>query len=133
MYSSESSLDTNLLVRFYANDTPAQREKVQKLLTENCAFYICDVVATEIVHVLSKTYNEPRDNIRDFFNDLQKIPNIFFESSFLLEVLEFWAAHPALSFVDCYAATFAEKNNKEPLLTFDKKLSNQHLSAKLLS
>ncbi|MDR2965363.1 MAG: hypothetical protein LBU88_06275 [Treponema sp.] len=41
--------------------------------------------------------------------------------------------HPKLSFVDCYLDVVARKTGAIPLLTFDKKMSNQLSSTKLLA
>ena len=70
----------------------------------------------EIVDILMKIFEKKNVLVSDFVMET---------------VLPFYAEHPALSFVDCYAAFEAEKKGWEPLYTFDKKLANQHPSAKM--
>ena len=129
----KSSLDTNLICRFLLNDVPAQREKVKSLLLdESQEFYVNDAVVAEVEHVLNKVYTWSHERIQENLSFFFSIENVRPESPYISEVLEFYKNHPSLSYVDCYSAFFAENNNKEPLYTFDKKLSNQHPSAKLL-
>lgn len=128
-----SSLDTNLILRYALGDVPEQSKKVQKLLSDSSQdFYICDLVLAEVIFNLQKQASSRKD-IVEFLHDLFSLDNIHPESPFIESVLDFYAEHPALSFVDCYSASKAEFTNKEPLLTFDKKLSKQHPSAKLLA
>ena len=133
VYNSESSLDTNLLLRFLLGDVPAQTEKVVALLSrEDCLFFVSDVIFVELVHVLSNVLAFSRPEVRALLSVLFKLKNLSFQSPFLLELLDFYIDHPSLSFVDCYSAFLSESLKKESLLTFDKKLSSQSLSAKLL-
>ena len=48
-------------------------------------------------------------------------------------VFPFYLKHPKLSFNDCMLGALAELNKAEPLYTLDKKLANQHLSAKMIA
>ncbi|MBR3180655.1 PIN domain-containing protein [Candidatus Saccharibacteria bacterium] len=129
----KSSLDTNLICRLIIGDVPAQREKAKHLLSDiSHSFYVNDVVVAETIFVLSSVYCLEREKISEDLKNLFSLPNVSPESPFILDALDFYASHPSLSFVDCYSAFFAEANNKEPLLTFDRKLSRQHPSAKSL-
>ena len=48
-----------------------------------------------------------------------------------MSIVQF-SLHPKLSFEDCYLATSAELSDAKPLWTFDRKLANQALAAKLV-
>ena len=128
----ESSLDANLIIHYLLDDVPGQRQKVIDLLNDiEQNFYINDLVFSEVIYVL-KGYKLPRDKILNSIKAFVSRKNVFLESNLSLIALEYYASHPSLSFVDCYSAFWAEKHHKEPLLTFDKKLSAQHPSAKYL-
>ena len=112
--SYNSSLDTNLLVRLAIGDIPEQRQKVLDLLNKHPdqTFYICDVVVAETIYVLGSNYEQTREEIREFFQGLFSVGNIHPESPYILDVLDFFVDHPALSFVDCYSAAHAEAVKK---------------------
>ena len=130
------SLDANLLVHFILGDDPAQRQKVLRLLSaNNTIHHLSDLAISETIYVLEKIYQQTRSEISQEFsyffetygtslNYNQKLFNLVFPS---------YVKHLSLSFNDICLAYYAELNSAEPLWTFDKKLSAQHSSAKLLA
>lgn len=125
-----SSLDTNIIMRYIWHDIPGQREKAIALMDdETQTFYISDLVISEVIFNL-KSANFPRKTIVSILNAIFEKKNIVISDLVKDDVLPFYETHPALSFVDCYAASEAEKKHWEPLWTFDRKLVNQHPSAK---
>ena len=125
-----SSLDTNVLMRYIWKDVPGQREKAAALMDdEDQTFYISDLVIAELVFNL-KMENLRRKTIAAVIGNIIVKKNIKVNPMVADEVLPYFEKHPALSFVDCYAAFEAEKLGREPLWTFDRKLVNQHPSAK---
>lgn len=128
-----SSLDTNILMRYIWKDVPGQREKAIKLLDDtDQIFYISDLVIAEIVFNL-KADHLRRKTIVKILESIFSKQNIRVNPMIADIVLPFYSEHPALSFVDCMAAFYAEKEGKEPLWTFDRKLASQHPSAKRLN
>lgn len=126
------TLDTNIVLRYIWKDVPEQREKVEKLLNdEETMFCIPDCVIPEVIYNLQQSYVR-RSSIVGVLYELAERKNIQISPFVLDTVLPFFAEHPALSFVDCYAAFEAEKKGREPLLTFDKKLAKQHPSAQMV-
>lgn len=126
------TLDTNIVLRYIWKDVPGQREKVEKLLDEeNSMFYIPDFVVSEVIFNLQQS-NLRRSSIVGTLYELAERKNIEINSFVMDTVLPFFAEHPALSFVDCYAAFEAEKKGRAPLLTFDRKLVNQHQSVRMV-
>ncbi|MBQ3347969.1 PIN domain-containing protein [Candidatus Saccharibacteria bacterium] len=126
-----SSLDTNILLRYIWRDVPSQQASVNRLFDDTSQrFYISDMVVAELIFNLQNDkmkHNEIVDILMKIFEKKNVVV-----SDFVMEtVLPFYAEHPALSFVDCYAAFEAERKGWEPLYTFDKKLANQHPSAKM--
>lgn len=125
-----SSLDTNVLLRYIWGDVPAQQRKAVKLLSdESQVFYVSDLVVAEVIFNL-QVRQVPRDVIAKIISEVTALKNVRISEVITEQILPFYQEHPALSFVDCYAAFMAENDGAEPLWTFDKKLANQHPSAK---
>lgn len=128
--SMNSSLDTNLLLRLIWRDLPDQYQKVVELLDdESQTFYISDLVVAEVVFNLQMK-DLPRATIVSIIQKIAEKKNVEINDFITETILPYFAEHPALSFVDCYAAFEAEKKGREPLWTFDRRLANQHPSAK---
>ena len=128
-----ASLDTNILLRYILKDIPSQVKKTEELLRDKSQiFYISDLVLAEVIFNL-QSVNMPRKNIVEILTLIFNLSNIRVNHAILDQALPFYLNHPALSFVDCMAAFYAEKERKEPLWTFDRKLASQHPSAKRLS
>lgn len=126
------SLDTNILLRYIWRDVPKQREKAIEMMDDKSrTFYISDLVLSEVIFNLKHDHLR-RSTIVGVLNSLFQKKNVIVNDFVKYSVLPFYAEHPALSFVDCYAVFEAEKKNYTPLLTFDKKLANQHKNAKLV-
>ena len=128
-----SSIDTNIVLRFILNDVPEQRKKAIKLFDDTSqTFSLSELSIAEIIFTL-QGLNFSRNQIVNNLNYFLSMKNIRVSNRILLErALSFYESHPALSFIDCYLAFLAEENGTEPLWTFDRKLSNQHPSAKPL-
>lgn len=125
-----SSLDTNIIMRYIWRDVPGQREKAIALMDDNDqTFYISDLVISEVIFNL-KSAKLQRKAIVGILSAIFEKKNIVVSDLVKNIVLPFYETHPALSFVDCYAAAEAEKKHWEPLWTFDRKLASQHPSAK---
>lgn len=126
-----SSLDTCIIMRYIWNDVPEQAQKVNLLLNDKeKSFYISDLVVSELVYNL-QVANLRRSSIVGVLHELAERKNIHISSFITDLVLPFFLEHPALSFTDCYVAFEADKKGRMPLLTFDRKLANQHPCAKM--
>ena len=127
-----ASLDTNILMRYIWKDVPGQREKAIALLDDETEiFCISDLVISEVVFNL-KSSRLHRKSIVGIIEAIISKSNIHISPFVADEVIPFYATHPALSFIDCYAACEAKNNDADPLWTFDRKLASQHPAAKLL-
>lgn len=126
------SLDTCMIMRYIWGDVPEQAQKVNALLNdEEKIFYISDLVVSEVIYNM-QVADLRRSSIVGVLYELAERKNIEISSFVVDTVLPFFAEHPALSFVDCYTAFEAEKKGRAPLLTFDRKLANQHPSVEMV-
>jgi predicted nucleic-acid-binding protein len=117
-----TSLDTNVMLRLFLNDVPAQTKKAQEMIDKNDDIYLTDVVVVEIIFVLEKTMNIDREIICGLFKDLLSTKIV--HSHLVPAAISKYENYPALSIVDCYAATETEVYHNQ-LVTFDKKLAVQ--------
>lgn len=121
------AIDTNILVRLFANDDPSQSAQAAQLFAAEDVF-VPKTVMLETEWVLRFSYNLPRTTIAAALGKLMSA------SSVTVEGVE--AVHAA---VDAYAAgmDFADalhlcsSGSAEKFLTFDKKLSRAAARAKV--
>ena len=132
--TNTASLDTSLIIRVLTRDDFKKCKKVLGLLASGDYFILSDLALYETVYVLEVVYEKPRGEIVDLINFfLTRYDDVVqYNRELTSVVFPFYLAHPKLSFADCCLATMAELDNAEPLFTFDKKLAQQHPSAKLL-
>lgn len=132
-FSTQESLDTNIILRLILNDVPAQRRKaVELLLRPDVVYQVPDLVITEAVYVLQEK-DKTRAEIVTMLEGLFKPLNIVVNLELFEQVLPMYLEHPKLSFNDCYLAALAATNEAEPLWTFDQALAKQSPTAKLVA
>lgn len=129
------SLDTNILLRLILGDIPSQRQKIVKQLFSrpNDKFKVSDTVLIEAMFVLERYYHLTRPEIADILTDMVQHPKLSCNSVLFRQILADYSIHTGLSVEDVYLAHLAKVENAIPLWTFDKKLSSQMPSAKLLT
>lgn len=119
-------IDTNILLRFFIKDVPHQAEEARKVFKQaekgEVKLIIPQIVIFEIVFQLIKLYKFEKEKVieaikvilnTDYF-DVQD--NEIFQES----LKKFNLAN--ISFVDCFIASYSEKQKGE-VFTFDKKLT----------
>lgn len=119
-----TSLDTNIVLRFLLDDVPEQSQKATNLIESNAALYVTDVVVVETVYVLEKVFELSRSDICELMLGFLGFSNVVHNPRFLINAVELYTEHPALSIVDCYACEEARSYNNE-LITLDKRLITQ--------
>ena len=129
------SLDTNIIVRLLVSDNLEACKKVLNLLDQKMSFVVSDIAISETIYVLENVYKKSREEIVDLLNFFltRFSDKVKYNRTLTAAAFPFYLAHPKVSFNDCCLASYAEIDNAEPLMTFDKKLASQHPSAKLLA
>jgi predicted nucleic-acid-binding protein len=75
------AIDTNVLVRYLAQDDDAQFRKVLKMLNrKRASFFVCDLVLVETDWVLRSLYDWTGEEVADAFARLTTIHNLAFEN-----------------------------------------------------
>lgn len=118
-----TSLDTNVVLRFLLNDVPEQTDKAAKVIVSD-KVYVTDVVTVETIYVLEKVIELSRQDIVKLVTDFLGFANVVHNPYFLLDAIDLYKQHSALSIVDCYATAEAKAYNNK-LVTFDKRLVTQ--------
>ncbi len=119
------SLDTNVVLRLLVQDIPEQTQQAVALVERAAQMAVADVVFVESAHVLERYYRLSRLDIDELLRSFMQLEVINCNRSMLRQALEYFTAHPALSFEDCCLAVYAELDDAQPLYTFDKKLAAQ--------
>jgi len=120
------AVDTNLLVRLFVADEPAQAQKVRALFDQHAdedgALWVADIVLVELVWALDRVYARPRAQIAAAVQALAGNATVQLESAAgVREAVALYAAGPA-DFADCLLAVKAAKAGCDALRSFDKKM-----------
>ncbi|HEY1646267.1 MAG TPA: PIN domain-containing protein [Candidatus Saccharimonadales bacterium] len=127
-----ASLDACCILRWLLQDIPEQEQAVHKLLSNPGNYHVADTTLMEVVYVLERIYKQERYFIASCLNLIRSLNQINCNRVLITKVMPVYVENPSVSFADCCAATYAELNNAQPLLTFDKKLANKLPQAELL-
>ncbi|MCL2882522.1 MAG: PIN domain-containing protein [Coriobacteriia bacterium] len=120
------SLDTNILLRLYLKDIPAQFELAKRLVeAPGKKFTISDTAIIEYVFVLERHYGFTRDQIAEMVTALMSRGNFYCNRTVFPSAIELYRRNQALSFEDCYLAEIARIQEATPLWTFDKALAQK--------
>jgi len=94
------------LLRWFLDDIPEQRIRVEELLSSGTPLTIDDVVVIEAIYALESGAKLPRSTIRTYFK-VCMTHSVDLNRALWTKVLDVWVAHPKLSVVDIYLATKA--------------------------
>jgi len=116
--------DTNIFIRFFADDMPEQTKISKKilkgLLEDKYELYVCNLVFAEIVYVLESYYKLDKKDILDKMFAILKFKNLVVENkSIIVEALEIYN-EKNIDFTDAYMACHARKAGYNRLFSFDK-------------
>jgi len=118
------ALDTNVLVRYVAQDDPAQSPKATALiesLSEDSPGFISLVVLAEMVWVVQGAYQASKAEIVAVLEKLLRINALVLENSdAVMQALRLYIASKS-DFADCLIARSARQAGCERVFTFDTK------------
>jgi predicted nucleic-acid-binding protein len=117
-------IDTNILVRYLADDDAAQsalaRELLERRLTRERPGHVCAVVLAELAWVLRRLYAGQRAEIADAIEGILTAPNLVVEHKALAwKALQQFRIGSA-GYSDCLIAAVNAAAGCETTLTFDR-------------
>jgi predicted nucleic acid-binding protein len=118
-------LDTNILLRHILNDDPIKSPAcfalVQAIERGETMVWTSELAIAEVVFVLEskRTYNVPRDTIRDALLPLLGLPGIKLTHKRLYRrVFDLYTRLP-IDFIDCYHVALIEQRGNRTLFSYD--------------
>jgi predicted nucleic-acid-binding protein len=113
------AIDTNILVRFLADDDAIQAEKARKLLAEYEVF-VATTVLLETEWVLRGAYGLAKGDVLAALRAFAGLPSVMLEDPLRVEKALTWAAG-GMDFADALHLAAAE--GCEAFVTFDRRLA----------
>lgn len=112
------SLDTNILVRYYAQDDVLQSPLALRLFSDEPSLFVTKTVLLELFWVLTQAekFRFPPEQVMAVFEHLQDLPNIVIEDELSLRTAVLWS-RDGLEFPD--ALHLAASGACSAFLTFD--------------
>ncbi len=119
------SIDTNVLVRLATKDDPRQYAKIENYLKKHRSVFISLLSVFELVWVLVKHYDFPRESAIAALRTLLQMSELEIETPDVLEqAIDLWEASKLdTSFADCFILATAQRHKRIPLVTFDRNLA----------
>lgn len=112
------SVDTNILVRYYAQDDPLQSSLAFRIFRDEPELFVTKTVLLEFFWVLTQAdkFRFPLEQVMAVFEHLQGLPNIVIEDELSFRTTVAWC-HAGLEFPD--ALHLAASAACSAFLTFD--------------
>ena len=122
-------LDTNVLVRYFVSDDPAQFRQADDFITQSrnrgIRLFVDDVVLCELVWVFRSSYKLRREKIAEILEDMLKHEQFLFEDEQLLAAaLDDYIAGPG-DFADYLIGRRHKRAGCETTVTFDRALRDE--------
>ena len=123
------AVDTNVLVRYLVCDDVLQAQAARALLEELSSErpgYVCREVAIELVWVLERAYQFPRDQIADVLEGLVSAEELIVEAADDIARASSSYRRVRAGFSDLMILASAERAGAGPLYTFDRAFAKLH-------
>ncbi|WP_186115599.1 PIN domain-containing protein [Burkholderia gladioli] len=116
-------LDTNVLVRYFAQDDPVQSKKATHLMESLSAErpgYVSQVTLVEVVWVLGRCYGVERQQMKDIIDSMVGTKELIVEAADTVrKALRVFAASAKTDFADCLIERSGFVVGCEHTATFD--------------
>jgi len=121
-------IDTNSLISFVTDRSPAQQEIVAPLFEAasrlKCVLVCHQFVLTEFVFVMDKVYGTPKDTINPMLRDFIAMPGVeIYHQADFNAVLSYWPSKIA-DFGDALIAATGKAIKGATIVTFDVKFKS---------
>lgn len=121
-----TALDTNVLVRYLAQDDDAQVQKILRMLDrKRASFFVCDLVLAETDWILRSLYDWTGREVADAFARLTTIHNLAFENETRLRS-SLKALREGADLADELIVRTCRDKGAKTFATFDKQIVQRH-------
>ena len=110
-------LDANAILRYIIDDIKEQADMVQEILQNEEILILPEVIA-EVIYVMTKFYNYPRDQVSEQINNF--LDDAECDSDILINAVKYFGG-VKFDFVDCLLYEYSKQKNYK-VFTFDEKL-----------
>ena len=115
-------LDTNVLVRYFTGDPPAQARAAAGFLARADELLVPDLVVAEVVYVLESFYEVERERVAELVRAVIAFPAVVVvDAALLLRALEVYEVD-RLDFADAYLVASAEISGVGAIASFDRSI-----------
>ncbi len=120
-------VDTNVLLRLFLEDDPAQAEAVRKLFLgafqEKRKLFVSDMAVAEIVWFLGKKESLPPSVISGVLRPALDDERLYFENRERLSAALALYEYHDVDFIDAYQAALVQEKKLESVVSFDRDFS----------
>lgn len=121
-----TGIDTNVLVRYLAQDDETQFRQVLRMLNRKRAvFFVCDLVLVETDWVLRDLYGWTHEEVAESFALLTTVPNLVFEDEGRLRA-SLRALRGGADLADELIVRASRERGHGSFATFDKGIIRRH-------
>jgi predicted nucleic-acid-binding protein len=128
-----NGLDTNVLLRLFTSDQPAQTVATRRLLEESGpgSFRVTNILLVELVWALISHYEADAAEVIDILEQLLGREELVFESRSATMTALLWFSNGKADFADYLMAALNEEAGAAPTYTFDRK-AGRHVAFSLI-
>ena len=118
-------VDTNLFIRYLANDDIEKANRVEELLDKaalgKVRLITCEVVLAEVVWVLESYYNLNKVQIAEHLEAILATPGLNVLNGKVVEKAIEYYQNENIDFIDAYIVSLMNRLNISSIYSFDKK------------
>ncbi|MBI4035715.1 PIN domain-containing protein [Candidatus Daviesbacteria bacterium] len=117
-------IDTNIILRFILNDSPALSSKAQRIFEKitngKIQVFISLLTISEIIFTLERSYKIPKNDIIKSLSNMFLITNLKVEKRVLIEQALSIYVEKNISFPDAYHVVFMNFKQIKQIYSFDE-------------
>jgi predicted nucleic-acid-binding protein len=122
------AIDTNVLVRYYAKDSPVLEKQAQEILAqaEPRSLFLDRLVLAELAYVLKGVYNFAKSDIAEIFISLLADARfVIGDRELASETIALFEKGKPMSFEDCWLLALKKLHKVTNVATFDRQLKKR--------
>jgi predicted nucleic-acid-binding protein len=122
------AIDTNVLVRYYAKDSPTLEKQAQDIISQAKpkSLFLDRLVLAELAYVLKSVYSFAKADITKIFISLLADARfVIGDIDVVRETIKLFEKENPLSFEDCWLLALAGQRKVTSVATFDQQLKKR--------